>query len=437
MDALPHPSYNKAIEILRKKVDMMDWPAALQLVSCILSSLVGICYFYQLAYLFLPFFKKPRPHKPEKLHRYAVLIAARNEEAVLPQLLWSILQQDYPQALITTYVVADNCTDGTAQVAAGYGAKVFERFDRKRIGKGYALHDLLEHIRASADYLQYDAFLIFDADNLLEPDYIRQINRTCSDGYDAFCGYRNSKNFGSSWVSAGHSVWFLHECVHLCRSRLSVGLPCAVTGTGFGFTRELLETMDGWNFFTLTEDIQFSVWCATRGIRVGYCQDATLYDEQPVTLRQSFRQRIRWVQGTIQVSVHHGSDMLRGMARGGKTGLASLETFTLSLWGFLMSGTAGSLGFIAAALNGGIRTALMGLLLSAAFLLVVMLVTAGLVLLTERRRIRATRRQKWMGLLAFPLYMLCYIPICVAALFRKPQWKPITHTAVSAETLLQ
>lgn len=415
----------------------MDWRYILHLSSCVLGLLVGLCYFYQVLYLFLPFFQKEAAHQPEKLHRYAVLIAARNEAAVLPQLLWSLLQQDYPAELVTVYVVADNCTDDTARVAAQYGVKVWERFDDTRVGKGYALHDLLEHIRSNGELPGYDAFLVFDADNILQNDYIRRINAVCSDSYDAFCGYRNSKNFGSSWVSAGHGIWFLHECTHLCRSRQLVQLPCAVTGTGFGFTRRLLETMGGWNFYTLTEDIQFSVWCATHGIRVGYCHDAELFDEQPVTLRQSFRQRIRWVQGTLQVSIRHGGDLLRGILRGGKTSLASLESMTLSLWGFLLSTLAGLLQFANIWLRGGPGAALTALLVGFLWMYGFLLLTGGLTVLSERHRIRASKAQLWMGLAVFPLYMACYIPISAAALFCKRSWKPIAHTPGAAEMLLK
>lgn len=436
MDAQRPPVYNNPVTT-PKEGDIVDWRFALQLISGILGILLTACYFYQLVYLFLPFFHKPRPHKPEKLHRYAVLIAARNEEAVLPQLLWSINRQDYPASLVTTYVVADNCTDETARVAEEYGAVVYRRKDTRRVGKGYALHDLLQWLRGRPEYPQIDAFLIFDADNLLEPDYIRRINRTCSDGYDAFCGYRNSKNFGSSWVTVGHGMWFLHECVHISRSRHLTGLPCAVTGTGFGFTRDLLDTMGGWNFFTLTEDIQFSFWCAARGIRVGYCHDAVLYDEQPVTLRQSFRQRIRWVQGTIQVSVRLGPDLVKGLVRGGRTGLACLQDLTLSLWGFAASAAVGLLGFVTAWITGGMAAALCSVCAGLAGMLFMLLLAAGLTLLTEHKRIRATVPQKLLGLLAFPLYMLCYVPITVAALFRKRRWKPITHSAVCSEQLVR
>ena len=259
----------------------------LRILSMVLAAMTTICYFYQVLYLFIPKLKKPRPHKPEIHHRYAILIAARNEEAVLPYLLDSIRSQDYPEDRITTFVIADNCTDNTAAVAAAHGARVYQRFDRHHIGKGYALDHLIRQIQGNDGLDTFDAFLIFDADNLLEPDYITQINRVCSDGYEAFCGYRNTKNFGSSWISSGSGIWYLHDSTHLNRSRMAIGTCCAVSGTGFGFTRSLLERMDGWHYYTLTEDIEFDTWCATHGVRIGYCHDAILYDEQPITLRQS------------------------------------------------------------------------------------------------------------------------------------------------------
>ena len=215
----------------------MSLPQIMKLLSLLLGTILSLCYAYQILYLFVPFFKKQPPVTADKLHRYAILIAARNEEAVLPHLLQSIRQQDYPPELFTTFVVADNCTDRTAQVAAQYGAVVFSRFDREKVGKGYALNYLLSQIDAAEGWDQFDAFLVFDADNLLEKDYLRQINKVCTQGYDAFCGYRNSKNFGGNWVSAGHSLWYLHESTHLNRSRMLLGNPCMVSGTGFGFTR--------------------------------------------------------------------------------------------------------------------------------------------------------------------------------------------------------
>lgn len=275
----------------------MNLYTVLRSISAVLMVLTSVCYLYQIVYLILPLIKKQRPHRSEKRHRYAILIAARNEEAVLPHLLDSIRAQDYPAELITTYVVADNCIDRTVEVARAGGARVYARYNRKEVGKGYALNFLLEQIEKNDGLDSYDAFLIFDADNLLLPDYVTQINKICSDGYEAFCGYRNSKNFGTNWISQGYGLWYLHDSCHLNQSRMLIGTTCAVNGTGFGFTRRLLERMGGWKFFTLTEDIEFNTWCATQGVRIGYCRDAVVFDEQPEKFSQSWRQRTRWTHG--------------------------------------------------------------------------------------------------------------------------------------------
>ena len=414
----------------------MTFYTVLKWLSTILITLTSLCYLYQIVYLILPLFPKKKQPDASQLHRYAVLIAARNEQAVLPHLLDSLTVQQYPPELLDLYVVADNCTDNTAAVAAQHGATVFQRFNTQQIGKGYALNFLLEQIDNDIGLDYYDAFLIFDADNLLEPDYIAQINRTCSAGYEAFCGYRNSKNFGSNWLSAGYGLWYLHDSTHMNRSRMMLGTSCAVTGTGFGFTRHLLKKMGGWHFFTLTEDIEFSTWCATQGVRIGYCHEAVLYDEQPTSFRQSWRQRTRWTQGGLQVSVKYALDLVKGLCKGGHTAYASFETATLSLWGYGMSAVSCGITLLVTYLTeqwlGLAQALILGILGSYATLLAI----GGLTLLTEWSRIRATTRQKIGSAFAFPLFMLSFLPIAATAVFRKFQWQPIVHSvAISADQL--
>ena len=415
----------------------MDFYPVLKAIGSILVFLTSICYLYQLIYLFLPLWERKHVHKPERLHRYAVLIAARNEEAVLPYLLDSIRDQDYPAELIDTFVVADNCTDRTAQLARAHGATVYPRFNKTQVGKGYALHYLLEQIRSNEGLSQYDAFLIFDADNLLSRDFVSQINKTVSDGYEAFCGYRNSKNFGANWLSGGYGLWYLHDSTHLNRSRMMLGTSCAVNGTGFGFTRSLLEKMGGWNFFTLTEDIEFSTWCATGGVRIGYCHDAVLYDEQPTSFRVSIRQRTRWTQGGLQVSIKYAGCLVRGILRGGRTGWASFETATLSLWGYGLSAICGGvtlmLTFMAGRWHGIMQAVLLALLGTYLSCFAIGVLT----LLTEWHRIRATKEQKILAAFSFPLYMISFLPIAATALFRKFQWLPVEHTAAISAGQLQ
>ena len=404
----------------------------------ILMTVIGICYAYHFFYLILPHIKKPRLHRQEVLHKYAVLVAARNEEAVLPHLLDSILMQDYPKERISIYVVADNCTDSTAITAARKGARVLIRENLTRVGKGYALHDLLEFIRERGELDQFDAFLVFDADNLLCPDYIRSINRTFCDGYNVFCGYRNSKNFGSNWLTSGYSLVFLHDCVHMNRSRMILGQSAVVTGTGFGFSREVLEKAGGWNFFTLTEDTQFTYWCAAKGIRIGYCQEAMLFDEQPTSFRQSWRQRTRWIQGSFQLAPKAGPGLLRGVFRGGWQSRSCLEFLTLSLWGYGTAAVVSAVNLGAVFWTEGLRAGLLVFLESTLGAYQSLFLIGLLTLTTQWKHIRAGKTRKLLSLFTFPVFMLSFVPIALAAPFQKFQWKPITHSvAVSSGSLIE
>lgn len=290
----------------------MNIPVTIKYVNLIISALFCCCYAYQLFYILVPFFSGRRTHGPAKYHRYAVLIAARNEEEVLPHLIESIRKQDYPGELIEIFVVADNCTDETAAAAANCGAHVYQRFHRTRIGKGYALEFLLQNIYGDYGKEYFDGFFVFDADNLLAENYITEMNRVFSDGFQIVTSYRNSKNYGDNWISAGYALWFLRESKYLNQARMTLGTSCAVSGTGFLMSSDILQECGGWKFYLLTEDIEFTVHNVVNGERIGYCRDAVLYDEQPVKFSQSCRQRLRWARGYLQVLRKYGLRLFRG-----------------------------------------------------------------------------------------------------------------------------
>ena len=285
------------------------------IINLVIAVVFSACYAYQLFFLAVPFAKKQEPHKPEVLHRFAVLICARNEEEVIPDLIHSIQGQTYDQSLITIFVMADNCTDATAEVARQAGAVVYTRFNKEKVGKGYALERLIEHIEE--DYPQtFDGFFVFDADNVLDCHFIEEMNRTYCDGYEVITSYRNSKNYGDNWISAGYALWFIRESRYLNNSRMLLGTSCAVSGTGFFFSRKVMESIHGWKFHLLTEDIEFSVDQIIKGQKIGFCAGAVLYDEQPVTFRQSWRQRLRWARGFLQVFMKYGFGLLKGIGKG-------------------------------------------------------------------------------------------------------------------------
>lgn len=402
---------------------------ALRTVNALISALFFICYAYQFLYIPLVLAKKQRPLPcPPSPHRYAVLIAARNEAAVIGGLLDSLRQQTYDPALLTVFVVADNCTDGTADIARRRGAVVYERFNHINVGKGYALDFLTQHIKA--DYPDgFDGYFVFDADNVLSPDYIERMNAVFSGGYEIVTSYRNSKNFGGNWISAGYALWFLRESRYLNGARTRLGSSAAVGGTGFLFSQRILNESHGWRFYLLTEDIEFSVYHILRGEKIAICESAVLYDEQPTDFRQSCRQRLRWAKGYVQVFLRYGGQLLRGAARGSWScfdmSMSILPAFVLTSLCLLANITLTILGLMQGA---GVWFALRSLLECMGSILATLLVLGGITTVTEWHRIHATTAQKLVYTLTFPLFMLTYLPISLAALFMKVEWKPIHHS---------
>ena len=397
----------------------------IKIVNAVLTALFFLCYAYQFFYVPVALPRQRRRDTPPSGRRYAVLISARNEEQVIGNLLASLRSQTYDPSLVEIFVVADNCTDGTARVAAAAGAHVFERFDLSRVGKGYALQYLLDRI----DRSRFDGFFVFDADNVLDEGYIAAMDRTFSEGYPIVTSYRNSKNYGDNWISAGYALWFLRESRYLNGARMRLGTSCAVSGTGFLFSRAVIEETGGWNFFLLTEDIEFTVHHVCAGKKIGFCENAVLYDEQPVTFRQSWRQRLRWARGYLQVFGKFGTQLLRGIFRGSfgcfDMAMNIMPAAVLSVVGIAVNGAA-----LVLSLAHGAEEATV--LRSAAELLgstyLTLFAIGAITTVTEWRRIYTSNPKKILYAFTFPLFMLTYIPISLTALFTKNlTWKPIEH----------
>ena len=401
----------------------------IELINFLIISLFFICYSYQFFYIPVSLFKKPKAHLEPKPHRYAVLIAARNERSVIGELIDSINAQDYPAHLINIFVIADNCTDDTALIARSRGAVVYTRRDRVHVGKGYALNFLLERIATDYPAGTFDAFLVLDADNVIAPNYITEMNKTFSDGYGIITSYRNSKNYGDNWISAGYALWFLREARYLNNARMLLGSSCAVSGTGFLFSGEILARCGGWNFFLLTEDIEFSIDNVVRGEKIGYCDTAVLYDEQPTSFRQSWRQRLRWSRGYLQVFSRYGGRLMRGIFRGS----FSCYDMTMNIMpAAVLTGASLVVNLGAAVVNcvsGGDWSVLALCLLQTFLSLYLTVFVLGVITtVTEWDNIYCSAVKKVWYAITFPVFMFTYIPIVIVSLFHNPAWQPIRHS---------
>ncbi len=406
-----------------------------------------LCYTYQLFYIFEVLTHPSKKITAKRNHRFAVVIAARNERAVIGNLIHSINVQNYPQELIDVFVVADNCTDDTAEVAREAGATVFKRFNDKEVGKGYALDYAFQIIRSQYADRKYEAYFVFDADNVLDVNYFREMNKTFDNGAKASTSYRNSKNYDSNWISAGYATWFLREAKFLNQARLDLNTSCAISGTGFFIAADIIEKAGGWKWHLLTEDIEFSAASILDGVRIAYCPTAVLYDEQPTTFRDSWNQRERWAKGFYQVFWNYGARLVKGMATNPKG-------YRFACYDMLMTIAPGMLLTIVSvifnaiivflgatgAMSAGtmVASSVSSIIFCLANYMLFMFVVGVLTTFVEWDSIHSTTGRKIRYMFSFPFFMLTYVPIALVALFHKTQWKPIRHSiSVGVEDLTE
>ncbi|MBQ1374364.1 MAG: glycosyltransferase family 2 protein [Aeriscardovia sp.] len=390
----------------------------------------GAMVVYEVFYLVMGLFIKPIVFPPAPQDkRYAILISARNEREVIGQLINSIRKNDYPQDLVDIWLVADNCTDDTAQIATSLGAHVIERHNTVQVGKGFALTYLLNRMEDEKVADKYDAFLVFDADNLLDSHYLTEMNKAFHKGFQILTSYRNSKNLSENWVSAGAALWFIRESRFLNNTRMFLGSSCHVGGTVFLFSREVMKKNGGWKFHLLTEDIEFTLNSIIEGYTIGYCGTAVLYDEQPTSFTQSWRQRVRWSKGFLQVFRYYTIPLLRKMFTDAEFASVDLMLMVCPLTVLWFFREILGVIFICC----GIVTwqsqliSLYNWLYGVGWSIAGMMAIAALTAIAERKRIGASNKELLAFVLSFPIYVLSYIPISFQSLFAKSQWKPIVH----------
>ena len=234
--------------------------------------------------------------------KFAVIVAAHNEHTVIGQLVDNLKDLNYPKDLYDIYVIADNCSDNTAQIARDAGAIVCERTDDTQKSKGYALEWMFNRLFDMEKTGKiYDAVAIFDADNLVHPQFLMEMNNRLLKGDRIIQGFLDAKNPYDTWVSGTFAIafWVIDHVSHLAKT--NIGLSAVLGGTGMCITIDVLKKY-GWRATCLTEDMEFTMKSLAEGIKTTWAHDAIVYDEKPLTFKQSWTQRKRWAQGQFDVA---------------------------------------------------------------------------------------------------------------------------------------
>lgn len=405
-------------------------------INIIVILAVNICYFHQYVHGIVGFCTKAKQWPEAKAnHAYAYLISARNEEKVIGHLIDSLYDQDYPRDLMQVFVVADNCTDNTAEIARSHGAIVYERRNRARVGKGYALDYALNLILADPEYRRFEAFFIFDADNLVSRSYTYEMNKLFDAGVRVATSFREAKNFGASWASAGQALSFYRESllIHHSRGRLHMGTY--ISGTGFFVDRKLIEENGGWKFYTMIEDIEFSLDCAEKNIVIEYSEQAVFYDEQPATLKDSLNQRLRWCKGTHQCCKGYERRLFKKFFRNPNPTTFELAMHVSplpvisSVWGviyFVVNTLIVAIG--AMPLHTYLYLILTGTVGFMGLIILTVFVQGILCMIRHSRCLKIPAWKKIWYCFTFPVFMAFYLPLLVIAEFKKVEWKEIPHS---------
>ncbi|WP_232699223.1 glycosyltransferase family 2 protein [Brevibacillus daliensis] len=376
--------------------------------------------------------KKEITHGPKK--SFAVLVAAHNESAVIAPLIENLKKMDYPREMYDIFVICDNCTDNTAEIVRKHGAYACERFDSSKRGKGYGIEWMLEKLWTMPK--QYDAVVMFDADNLVEKNFLAVMNDRLCKGQRVIQGYLDSKNPFDSWITLSYAVtyWFTNRMWQLARHNL--GLPNTLGGTGLCIESNLLKEM-GWEATSLTEDLEFATRCIERGVYPCWAHETKVFDEKPIDLRSSMKQRLRWMQGHYDVGGRYIFSVIKKGFKQRRLGMLDAGFYLFQPM-YVLIVTFMSLLFMVRFLDLDLAFVPVAAFLPDWLVFAttgVFWVLPFLALYLEKVPLKA-----YLGIILLPIFFLTWLPIFIYAFFTKnnQEWSHTAHTrAIQIEEMQQ
>ncbi len=398
-------------------------------ILVIIINFISISYMlYYLVIAMFAFKKDKVKLKNDIKKKFAVVIPARNEEVVIGNLIQSLNNQNYPKDKYDVYVVPNNCDDNTEEVAKSSNAQIISTANIITKSKG----DVLRYAFKYLSEKDYDAYLIFDADNIVHPDFISEMNDTLVSGYRVAQGYRDSKNPSDTWISSSHSLHYIIQNYFMNRARSNINKSCFVNGTGFMISKEYLKE-NGYNSLTITEDIELNVNCGLNNEQIAFVENAVTYDEQPISFEVSWKQRKRWSVGTLQCLKSYWSkickDIFKNRNFGSVESMMFLTAPLIQLIGSFNVLLQVAVDFLT---DRKINYVSKAILLVLYYVSNIML-TIGIIKISQKQV-----KNYIKGIIFLPLFYLSWVPINVVALFeRKSTWERIEHTrTVSLDSIL-
>ena len=365
---------------------------------------------------------------------FAIIIPARDESLVISNLLDSIKRQSIKVNTKDIYIIVENRKDKTVEIAKSRNINIVYRRDLTKKRKGYAIDDAVKKILKAKKH--YDMYFIFDADNILDRNFFKEMIKSYKKGYDIGIGYRNTKNGNSNIYSAASSLTFSMINTLSNNYKVKHNLTLTVSGTGFYIKGEILEKLGGYPFNSLTEDYELSLYAVLNNLTSTYNTKAKYFDEQPTSYSVTIKQRTRWVKGYF-VSRNKYYLLLKEKLKNKDDNYPSVYITLVGVKPYILLVVSVIL-YLANLIyriisNSIVKIEITSLLLQffviILFIYLVLVIFTGVLLIKEKDNLRLNRKMKVKVLFYNPIFLASYVKCLYLALRNKDlTWEKIEHS---------
>lgn len=375
-----------------------------------------------------------KPKKRKDNHNFCFLVPARYESNVIEDLLISIKKQTIKVNMEDVYVIVESKNDETVGICKKYKATVVIRKHLELQRKGYALDEAVKFILSKNK--DYDAYFIFDADNVLDKDYLKNMIPIFDKGYDLASGYRNCKNGNKSSIAACSALTFslVNTVFNEKKNRETKNIT--FSGTGFYIRGELIKKWGGYPFHSLTEDYELSSYATLNNLTTYYNTKSVFYDEQPLRFKDTINQRVRWIRGYFDVRKMYKAKIFKALDKKDPNNGSKIdESIGIVPFIFMVLGLViwflALVFFIAYNLFLGNKVWQLHLLELTIFMIIIyitMMVMTIVILFLEGKKLDLTIKSRIKAMFINPIFMISYVPCAVKALTTKEvKWTRVEH----------
>ena len=385
----------------------------------IISAFILLIY----SYLVMPrCYLKPKKYNNKK--RYCILIPARYESKVINNLLLSITKQTTKTNPKDIYIIVESIKDKTVDIAKQYNMNIILRENLSLKRKGYALNDAVTYILKKQ--IHYDAYFIFDADNILDKDFIKNMEKSINEGYDIGIGYRNTKN-SNTLVSASSALTFSMINTMLNERKNKYHNNLTISGTGYYIKGSIIEEWNSFPFHSLTEDYELTLYAILNNLTTTYNKKAIFYDEQPDNFNVSLKQRTRWVKGYFEVRKKYINKISKSETKNDPNFASKVNAFLgVTPYIYIIIGLLIIL--VNILITKGITTFLCYLTIFLLLIYTVLSIFTIIMLKKEKNSLNISKSMKIKVIFYNPIFMFSYIICLLRTIFIKDiKWDKIDH----------